>query len=107
MPKSIPLKAVQDALMMCQLRAVAQRDAKGRPFARGAAYTQDPSLLPTCRSHASARRLPVLESHGPFMRRGDMQRVLDTVRMHGLPEVRRTFGAGMRQMQAEFARGVL
>lgn len=107
MSKTIPLKAVREAVMLCHLRSVSARDAKGREFAHGAAYTQDPTFLANCRTRASARGLPTIVAHGPFLRRGDMQRVLDTVRMHGLPEVRRTFGAGLRSLAAEFKRGVL
>jgi hypothetical protein len=108
MEKTIPLHAVQDALMLCHVRAtVARRDAQAREFAHGAAYTQDPAFLPNCRTRPCARDVPTLAVHGPFMRRGDMRQLLNTVRMRGLPEVRRTFGTGMRALQAEFERGVL
>jgi len=48
--------------------------------------------------------------HPPLMQpmdSGRMATVLHRVRMHGLPEVKRTFGTGLRAMQAELSTSIL
>lgn len=107
--KTIPLQAVKDVLMFAIVRITAQRNDRDGPFlCRTAAYTQTPTFNHTCRESLKrfrpARDIP---SNFSPMSKGDMERVLEKVRMHGLPEVRKTFGAGMRALQAEFADGVM
>lgn len=103
---TIPLQAVRDALMM----AVVRRKSPATQLARFAAYTSYPSpFAPSC---ADRRRLPGLgtlqaQHFGP-LQRGDMERLLRRHRCEaGLSGVRYTWGAGMRELQAEFAQGAL
>jgi hypothetical protein len=108
-PKTIPLRAVQDALMFAIVRITARRSDRYGPFlCRTAAYTQNPTFNHSCKESLRrwGPRMDVPVHFGP-MYKGDLPRVLQTVRMHGLPEVRKTFGAGMRALQAEFADGVM
>lgn len=106
--KTIPLKDVSAALM-CAVVRLKSRRADGERHGRTAAYTQAPFWLPTCRDSMRARRLgmahsKVLRQHFSPMHTGDMDRVLGRVRLErGLPEVRRTWGAGMRALQKEFS----
>lgn len=108
-PKTIPLRALQDALMSTMIRIKTRgREIGGKPHGRAAAYTQNPNFNISCREALRGHRpYPYLPSNFSPMFAGDMERVLKTVRMHGLPEVRKTFGDGMRALQAEFADGVM
>ncbi len=107
--KVIPLKAVRDALMLAAIRQkLGSRSLNGGPpMGRYAAYTQYPDFFDaSCRRKRRTANMAPRMNCGP-MTRGDIERVLEVVRWRGLPEVRRTFGAGMRALQAEFASGML
>lgn len=105
---AIPLKDVQAALMCAVIRLKTRRPNAER-HGRTAAFTQAPFWMPTCKDALRARRLggshahKVLRQHFSPMHTGDMDKVLErTRREHGLQEVRRTWGAGYRALQAEF-----
>jgi hypothetical protein len=109
-PKTIPLKDVRNALMCAKVRLVAARH--GPPtshLGRFAAYTQVPHLHDACRqAKRGLKPIRMMELHFSALHRGDLLRVLERTRLeHGLPEVRRTWGAGLRALKAEFATGVL
>lgn len=100
--RSIPLQAVRDALMF----AIVRQKATGARVSRFAAYTAiQPLAGVTCASPAYRRNTPQrsLESaHLHGMWRGDLDRLVQRQRLeHGLPEVRRIWGAGLRALQAE------
>jgi hypothetical protein len=101
----IPLKAVSQALMCAVVRLKTKgHKVTGRPVGRFAAFTQVPHPFvhrcpDACRGRQPVKQLPW--NFSP-MDAGDMQTVLQRVRGHGLPEVRKTFGAGMRELQREF-----
>lgn len=102
-PRTIPLQAVRDALMF----AVVRRKATGVTVARFAAYTNiQPLTGVTCSSPTYRRGVPQRNlgaSHLCGMWRGDMDRLVERLRLsHGLPELRRTWGAGLRALRAEF-----
>ena len=113
MQKAIPLKDVETALI-CAIVRLKSRADDGNRHGRTAAMTQAPFWLPTCRDRLRERRLgnrsgfmPVRQ-HFTVMHAGDLDRLLERSRMHhGLPEVRRTWGAGMRALQAEFNAGAM
>lgn len=109
MSAAIPLRAVQDVLMFAKVRRIGLRDGTVQPLARCAAYTQNPHLNISCREAMRGHRpYPLQQHHFSPMHQGDMQRVLARVRCeHGLPEVKRTWGAGLRAMRAEFEQGVM
>ncbi|MGC4076886.1 MAG: hypothetical protein QM702_07595 [Rubrivivax sp.] len=103
--RTIPVKAVSDALMFAIVRLKTKgREIGGRRHARTAAFTQVPHPFThrcrdACRGRAPTKLIP---AHWSPMDAGDMPAVLERVRSHGLPEVRKTFGAGMRELQREF-----
>lgn len=101
MSHTIPLKAVRDALML----AIVKRKSPIN-VARFAAYTRYPSpFASSCRRPSPLRMPPV--HFGP-MDAGDLERVLRRHRSEaGLAGVRRTWGAGMRELQVEFSQGVM
>ena len=103
--KTIPLVAVRHVLHAMRFKD----PATGKPFARWAAYTNSPEVNISCKQALWGHRpyrLPPL--HFSPMTSGYMGSVLERVRSSGgLREVRRTFGAGLRAMQAEFANGVM
>lgn len=112
--KCIPLTSVRDALLFARVRRAVPVAQDGRPLARCAAYTQNPCLTPmACRearrwpAGVRPRRVEIVGHFGP-MHAGDLVELLQRVRReHGLAEVRRTWGAGMRALQANFAQGVM
>lgn len=108
-PKTIPLRALQDALMCTMIRIKTRGwEIGGKPHGRTAAYTQNPNLNISCRDALwGYKPFPPNPSNFSPMSKGDMEGLLKKVRMHGLPEVRKTFGAGMKALQAEFADGVM
>ncbi|MBK1614970.1 hypothetical protein CKO44_15990 [Rubrivivax gelatinosus] len=103
--KTIPLKAVSDALMCAVIRLKTKgHEASGKRHGRFAAFTQVPHPFvyrcpDACRGHGLVKQIPW---HFSAMEAGDMPAVLRRVRGHGLPEVRKTFGAGLRELQREF-----
>lgn len=110
--KVIPLKDVRTALMCAQVKRIARVDAQGKPLGRVAAYTYYAPLSTVgCRdrrfrSDGPQRRFP--DMHFGPMFRGDLDRLVARVRrVRGLAEVRRTWGAGLRALQAELRDGVL
>jgi hypothetical protein len=108
--KTIPLKDVRNALMCARVKQIARVDATGKPLGRVAAYTYfAPLTTVTCRSNwRDGPRRTFPDSHfGPLFN-GDIDLVLARTRcLHGLAEVRRTWGAGMRALKIEFADGVM
>ncbi len=112
--KCIPLASVRDALLFSRVRRAVPVAQDGRPLARCAAYTQNPCMVPmTCRdarrwpAGVRPRRVEIVSHFGP-MHAGDLQQLLERVRRErGLAEVRRTWGAGLRVLQADFAQGVM
>lgn len=104
---TIPLKAVQDALMLAAVKSKAGC-IDGKPVACFGAFTQYPDFFDACcrRTRRTANSAP-RSNFGP-MSRGNLDRTLERVRCeHGLPEVRRTWSAGLRAMKAELADGML
>lgn len=101
MSHTIPLKAVRDALML----AIVKRKSPVN-VARFAAYTRYPSpFSPGC---GRTPRVIVSPLHFGPMEAGDLVRVLTRHRAEaGLAGVRRTWGAGMRELKVEFARGAM
>ena len=111
MSQGIPLKDVRNALMCAIVKQkTAGREISGIPHARVGAFTYyAPLTTVTCRNVRrgyTQRRFG--DAHFGPMFRGDMDRVLERTRYeHGLAEVRRTWHAGMRDLKAEFATGVM
>ncbi len=109
--KSIPLKAVRDALMFAVIRkAVARCENSDKPIARFAAYTYyAPLTSVTCRTARRGqqrRAFPGLNTG--LMERGDLDRLVRNVHLfHGAREVRKTWGQGLRALQAEIGTGVM
>lgn len=105
---TIPVQAVRDALM---LAVVKLKSGEGEQLARFGAYTRYPrSWDADCRrpqrNRSAEQNLPCVW-FGP-LQRGDMHRVLERHRAEaGLAGVRKTWGAGMKQLQAEFASAAL
>lgn len=98
----IPLQAVRDALMFAMIR---KKGASGT-VVRFAAYTDIQTLCGvTCSSPAHRRNMPqrsLGRVHLCGMWRGDLDRVIQRQGIEfGLPEVRRTWGTGLRALQAE------
>jgi hypothetical protein len=106
--KTIPLQSVRDALMCAKVRKLAARSPDAKPLGRCAAFTQYPLLNIACREAKRGHRPYPHQAHhfGP-MSPGDLERLLERARWSGLPEVRRTWGAGVRALKAEFADGVM
>lgn len=103
--KTIPLKAVSDALMCAVIRLKTKgHETAGKRLGRFAAFSQVPHpFVYRCPDARRGRSVPKQQPWNMApMDAGDMGEVLRRVRSHGLPEVRKTFGAGMRQLQAEF-----
>jgi hypothetical protein len=106
--KTIPLQSVRDALMCARVRKLAARGPDGKPLGRCAAFTQYPLFNITCRdARRGLRPYPQIAHYFGPMNSGDLERLLERVRWGGLPEVRRTWGAGLRALKAEFADGVM
>ncbi|MBF5006379.1 hypothetical protein [Diaphorobacter caeni] len=106
--KTIPLKAVSDALTMAILKLKrASVNSTGKPQARTAAFTDKPSSFgPTCAN--KRRRVPLQPLHAGFMDCGDLVRVVSRVHTeHGTREVRQIWGAGVRDLQADIGTGML
>lgn len=110
--KTIPVQSVSNALMCAVIRLKSHRP-DGSRHGRCAAYTQVPFWEPTCRDAERARRFGTTmrralpQTFSP-MERGELYALLSRVRLeHGLQEVRRTWGTGMRDLQREFSSGVM
>lgn len=106
--KTIPLRAVADALMMAALKAQrARANPAGKPQLRIAAFTDAPSSFgPNCKNK---RRRPTASAiHTSFMNQGDLAFLVARVHNeHGAREVRRIWGVGLRELHAEIAGGAL
>lgn len=103
--RTIPVKAVSDALMCAVIRLKTKgQEVGGKRHGRFAAFSQVPH--PFVYRCQDARRGRSVSKQQPWhmspMDPGDMEAVLRRVRSHGLHEVRKTFGAGMRELQREF-----
>lgn len=101
--KSIPLQSVRDVLMFHRVRRVAART--GQQLARCAAFTQNPHLNDACREAQRygrpSARMRLCLTFGP-MHAGDLQRVIERTRQqHGVAEVRRTWGQGVRALEKQ------
>lgn len=103
--KTIPLKAVQDALML----AIVRSKRPDMHMGRFAAFSQYPMHNIGCREALRGHaRPPHMAMHFGFMCSGFLDRLLYRVRCeHGLAGVRQIWGAGLRALQAEFANGVM
>ncbi|MCW8199277.1 hypothetical protein D8B23_12795 [Verminephrobacter aporrectodeae subsp. tuberculatae] len=106
----IPLSAVRAALAAAIIkRKTAGHEIHGKPHCRFAAFTAyDPLITsPGCRNANGVRhRLPQLNFGA--MHTGDLDRLVQRVHLRtGLREVRRTWGLGLRALQAELAGGVM
>jgi len=108
--KIIPFQAVKDALWLAKVRLAKSGRGQGdAPIGRFAAYTNNPLLNISCQQAMRGHPpYPRLVNHFGPMSRGYLAAVLTCVRaQHGLAEVRRTWGAGLRELRAEFSDGVL
>lgn len=103
--KTIPLKAVQNALML----AVVRSKRPDMYLGRAAAFTQYPMHNIDCRQASrGCAPYPHMPMNFGFMCNGYLDRLLNRVRCeHGLAGVRKIWGAGLRALQAEFANGVM
>ncbi len=104
-PLHIPLHAVKLALDTAKLR----RYNQGRT-ALLAAYTPSPVVnvdchrgtTPSAATLAHAKRAGMRVEQAALMERGHIHKVIQRTRnLHGLDEVRKTFGAGMRELERE------
>ena len=102
---TIPLKAVELALMTAKMR----RNNQGRT-ALLAAYTPrlvagvdcHQGIAPSAATLAHAKQEGMRVEQAAFMERGHIHKVIERTRnLHGLDEVRKTFGAGMRELERE------
>lgn len=98
--KTIPLEAVRLAFVTAKARRLGVISA-----GRFAAFTDCPLVGIDCDDTLRGRKpYRVPACHFLPMTRGSMGNVLERTRLyHGLKEVRRTWGAGMRELQREFA----
>ena len=102
---TIPLKAVELALMTAKMR----RNNQGRT-ALLAAYTPrlvagvdcHQGIAPSAATLAHAKQEGMRVEQAAFMERGHIHKVIERTRnLHGLPEVRKTFGAGLKELANE------
>ena len=102
---TIPLKAVELALMTAKMR----RNNQGRT-ALLAAYTPRMAAdldchrgtAPSAATLAHAKQEGMRVEQAAFMERGHIHKVIERTRnLHGLPEVRKTFGAGLKELARE------
>ena len=102
---TIPLKAVELALMTAKMR----RNNQGRT-ALLAAYTPrlvagvdcHQGIAPSAATLAHAKQEGMRVEHAALMERGHIHKVIERTRnLHGLPEVRKTFGAGLKELASE------
>lgn len=110
-PKTIPLDAVRNALMLAVVRqTLARCEPGGKPVARYAAYTDfAPYTSVTCRTARPGqqrRDLPGLNNG--HLGHGDLDRLVRNVHLfRGAAEVRKTWGCGMRALHAEIGQGAI
>ncbi len=108
MEKAIPLKDVRNALMCARIRQAGTPSRESKPLGRCAAFTQYPLLNISCsEARRGHRPYPFQQHHFGVMSRGDLGRVLERTHWGGLAQVRRTWGCGMRALQAEFSDSVM
>lgn len=102
---TIPLKAVELALMTAKLRS----NTHGRTSLL-AAYTPrlvagvdcHQGIAPSAATLAHAKQEGMRVEQAAFMERGHIHKVIERTRnLHGLPEVRKTFGAGLKELANE------
>lgn len=108
--KTIPLDAVRNALTLAIVKQKVRHAPDGKPLARFAAYTYyAPLTSVTCRNaRPGQRRRHFPGMHLGGLTHGDLHLAVQRARcMHGLQEVRRTWGAGLRALQAELLDGAL
>lgn len=101
--KTIPLDAVRLAIMAAKVKtAFRGREIGGEPHARVAAYTSfQPLTGSDCRHRPGSGYRPSPTLHFGPMYRGDLDRLVERTRFaHGLPEVKRIWGAGLMAMRA-------
>lgn len=99
---TIPLDSVKLALEMCKVRKI----NSGRT-AMLAAYTPAPVVQTDCssRKRLRARALDVdlgMRNQAGLLERGHLHELIERTRLHhGLAEVRKTWGTGLRALLAE------
>lgn len=101
--KTIPLEAVRLAFVTAKARSLSVVTD------RFAAFTDCPLVGLDCEDTLRGMK-PYRVGHCHFlpMTRGNVGQLLERVRRErGLPEVRRTWGAGLRALQREIAQGVM
>ena len=104
-PLHIPLPAVELSLMTAKMR----RNNQGRT-ALLAAFTPQPAVnvdchrgtAPSAATLAHAKQEGVRVEQAALMERGHIAQVIQRTRnLHGLAEVRKTFGAGLKELASE------
>ena len=104
-PLHIPLPAVELAALSAKLR---RRTHWGTALI--AAYTPRPAVnvdchrgtTPSAATLAHAKQEGMRVEHAALMERGHIHKVIERTRnLHGLPEVRKTFGAGLKELARE------
>lgn len=102
--KTIPLDAVRLAYVTAKARRLGIA-----ADSRFAAFTDCPLVGIDCEDALRGMKpYRVGRCHFLPVTRGDMHKVLERTRtVRGLQEVRRTWGIGMRALQAEFAKAVM
>jgi len=110
--KTIPLSAVRTALMCAVIKQkTAGREVGGKAHCRTAAFTYYSPFASACREARRGsvnRNLPPMLMHNGVMSQGDLERVVERVRLErGLQEVRRTWGVGLRALLSEIGHGVM
>lgn len=101
--KTIPLDAVRTALMCAKVKAAVRgHEINGKPHARVAAYTLfQPLTGCDCRQRHRHGYRPSQKLHFGPMYVGDLAPLVERTRLlHGLPEVKRTWGQGFKAMKA-------
>ena len=104
--KTIPVRAVSDALMLAAINSIRVRNNPECNPARYAAFTAVPVRGASCRN--KRQRSDAAPMHNAQMTHGDLKQVVSRVHIeHGPREVRQIWGAGLREMYAEIGCGVV
>lgn len=99
---TIPLSSVELALAACKMRKF-----NGGRTAQFAAFTPSPAVKPDCSTRNRLRmrewgaKIGMRPQNG-LLDRGHLHELIERTRLsHGLAEVRKTWGAGLRALLAE------
>lgn len=105
--KTIPLKAVNEVLWLTMINQARVRlQLNSLPPKRFAAFTNVPTFGPTCRRKFRSEERQAI--HTGVMNCGDLGRVVSRTHLqHGVTEVRRIWGAGVREVQADIGSGAM